>query len=91
MDRALMIRHLKTANAVAMRVAAKGHHPFGAILVAPNNRDVFLEQGNVDPVNHAESVLCREAATKWDQAFLWDCTLVTTVEPFVFWFCFFAF
>jgi tRNA(Arg) A34 adenosine deaminase TadA len=52
---------------------------------------VFLEQGNVDPVNHAESVLCREAATKWDQAFLWDCTLVTTVEPVVFWFCFFAF
>ena len=42
---------------------------------------VLLEQGNVDAVNHAESVLARDAARLHAPALLWDCTLVTTVEP----------
>lgn len=37
--------------------------------------------GNVDSVNHAESVLAREAARRFDTDTLWRCTLVTTVEP----------
>ena len=59
----------------------EGHHPFGALLVAPDGQTVLLEQGNVDSVNHAESVLAREAARRFDAATLWRCTLVTTVEP----------
>jgi tRNA(Arg) A34 adenosine deaminase TadA len=51
------------------------------LLVAPDGRTVLLEQGNVDAVNHAEAVLARDAARRWDAAFLWGCTLVTTVEP----------
>jgi tRNA(Arg) A34 adenosine deaminase TadA len=58
-----------------------GHHPFGALLVAPDGQTVLLEQGNVDSVNHAESVLAREAARRFDTDTLWRCTLVTTVEP----------
>jgi tRNA(Arg) A34 adenosine deaminase TadA len=58
-----------------------GHHPFGAILVAPDGHTVLMEQGNVNTVNHAESVLAREAASRYEPAFLWGCTLVTTVEP----------
>jgi tRNA(Arg) A34 adenosine deaminase TadA len=58
-----------------------GHHPFGALLVAPDGETVLLEQGNVDQVNHAEAVLAREAARQHAPAFLWQCTLVTTVEP----------
>ena len=73
--------HLRRANEVARRALAQGHHPFGAILVAPDGETVLAEQGNVDAVNHAESVLARMAAAKHAPEFLWQCTLVTTVEP----------
>ena len=74
-------RHLRRANEVARLALAQGHHPFGAILVAPDLETVLLTQGNVDTVNHAESVLARMAAGKYAPDFLGGCTLVTTVEP----------
>ena len=55
-------RLLHRANAVAARALSLGRHPFGAILVAPDHETVLAEQGNVDVVNHAESVLARTAA-----------------------------
>ena len=76
-----MIRHLRQANAVAEIALRSGHHPFGALLVGPDHETVLLSQGNVDAVNHAESVLAREAAQRWSPAELWGCTLYTTVEP----------
>jgi tRNA(Arg) A34 adenosine deaminase TadA len=75
------LRHLRAANAVAQAALAKGKHPFGAVLVAGDGETVLLEQGNVDGVNHAEAVLARVAAHRFEAAQLWDCTLVTTVEP----------
>jgi tRNA(Arg) A34 adenosine deaminase TadA len=66
---------------VARAAMEAGHHPFGALLVAPDGQTVLLEQGNVDSVNHAESVLAREAARCFDPDTLWTSTLVTTVEP----------
>jgi tRNA(Arg) A34 adenosine deaminase TadA len=75
------LRHLRHANRVAERAMAMGRHPFGAILVAPDGETVLAEQGNVDTVNHAEAVLARTAAANYPAAYLWDCTLVTTVEP----------
>ena len=75
------LRHLRRANEVARDAAAKGRHPFGAVLVAPDFETVLLEHGNVDTVNHAEAVLARVAAHRFDPASLWHCTLVTTVEP----------
>ena len=74
-------RHLRRANEVARRAMDLGRHPFGAILVAPNGETVLAEQGNVDTVNHAESTLARTAATNFTPEFLWQCTLLTTVEP----------
>jgi tRNA(Arg) A34 adenosine deaminase TadA len=76
-----VIRHLQRANEVAHRATLLGRHPFGAILVAPDGETVLAEQGNVDSVNHAESVLARIAATNFAPDYLWECTLVTTVEP----------
>jgi tRNA(Arg) A34 adenosine deaminase TadA len=76
-----VLRHLRQANAVARASLAAGHHPFGAVLVAADGETVLLEQGNVDAVNHAEAVMAREAAARFDAATLWHCTLVTTVEP----------
>ena len=75
------IRHLRQANAIARAAMEAGHHPFGALLVAPDGETVLLEQRNVDSVNHAEAVLAREAARLHPPALLWGCTLVTTVEP----------
>lgn len=75
------LRHLRRANEVARAALARGHHPFGALLVDTDGETVLLEQGNVDAVNHAEAVLARDAAQRFDAARLWGCTLVTTVEP----------
>lgn len=77
-----VIRHLARANEVARRARDQlGRHPFGAILVAPDGETVLAEQGNVDTVNHAESVLARTAALNYPGEYLGRCTLVTTVEP----------
>ncbi len=76
-----MQQHLRAANAVAQRSLDAGHHPFGAVLVAPDHQTVLIEQGNVDTVNHAEAVLARDAAQRFSSDYLWGCTLYTTVEP----------
>ena len=76
-----VVRHLRRANAVALRARGLGRQPFGAILVGPDGETVLAEQGNVDAVNHAESTLARTAAQNYSPEVLWQCTLVTTVEP----------
>jgi len=81
LSQAQVIAHLQRANEVAHRATLLGHHPFGAILVAPDGETVLIEQGNIDTVNHAESVLARAAASNFASDYLWECTLVTTVEP----------
>ncbi|MBL8335297.1 MAG: nucleoside deaminase, partial [Rhodoferax sp.] len=81
MQRDQMIRLLRQANAVAARAASQGKHPFGALLLAPDGRTVLEEQGNIDAVNHAEATLARNAAARYPADYLWQCTLVTTVEP----------
>jgi tRNA(Arg) A34 adenosine deaminase TadA len=75
-----MLAHLRAADAVAREAAAHGHHPFGAVLVGPDDR-VLMRQGNLDTLRHAETELCRRAAAAYKPAFLWDCTLVSTFEP----------
>ncbi len=75
------LKHLLRANEIARATMQAGRHPFGALLVAADGETVLLEQGNLDTVNHAEAVLAREAARLYPPALLWDCTLVTTVEP----------
>jgi len=80
MTRDQMIAHLRTADAVAREAAAHGHHPFGAVLVGPDDR-VLMRQGNLDVVRHAETELARRAAAAYPEDFRWRCTLVTTFEP----------
>jgi len=75
------LRNLQRANAVAQRAMAVGRHPFGALLVDADGQTVLLEQGNVDGVDHAESLLARTAARRFSAERLWRCTLVSTVEP----------
>jgi tRNA(Arg) A34 adenosine deaminase TadA len=80
---AQLIAHLRRANQVAQTAMAEGHHPFGAILVAPDNETVLMEHGNVNTVHHAESTLLRVASDRFSADYLWGCTLYTTVEPCV--------
>ncbi len=80
MTRDQMIAHLRAANAVARETAEHGHHPFGSVLVGPDDR-ILMRQGNIDTVRHAETELARRAAAAYSPEFLWTCTLVTTGEP----------
>lgn len=80
-SREQMIRHLRVANRVAIEAMKKGHHPFGATLVAPDNETVLMTQGNINSVNHAESTLARLASDKYKSDYLWKCTLYSTAEP----------
>jgi len=75
-----MITHIRTANAVALDAAAHNHHPFGAVLVGPDDK-VLMRQGNIDTVHHAETELARRSAAAYSPDFLWTCTLVSTGEP----------
>ncbi|RWA95427.1 nucleoside deaminase [Mesorhizobium sp.] len=75
-----MLAHLRSADAVAREAATHGHHPFGAVLVGPDDT-ILMRQGNIDTVHHAETELARRAAAAYSPAFLWTCTLVSTGEP----------
>ncbi|WP_312059050.1 nucleoside deaminase [Pantoea septica] len=81
MHNAIDIKFLRLSNEVAKRAIVLGKHPFGAVLVAPDNETVLLTQCNIDTVNHAESTLARIAASNFTPDYLWDCTLYTAVEP----------
>lgn len=81
MDEEVQTRLLNAANEVAVKAVEEGHHPFGAILVAPDFETVIMRQGNVNTVQHAESELARRAYLEYESDYLWRCSLVTTLEP----------
>jgi len=81
MNPQLIERHLQHANRVALRAKAMGRHPFGALLIAPDQQTVLAEQGNIDTVQHAESTLARAAYLNYPRDYLANCTLVSTFEP----------
>lgn len=58
-----------------------GKRPFGSILLGPDNTTVLLSHYSLSHVQHAETELARLAAVHYPQAYLWQCTLVSTWEP----------
>lgn len=80
-DKEQIYKNLVEATNSAKDAKSAGHHPFGAVLVAPDNETVLLRQGNINTVNHAESTLCRIAFDKFTPEYLWGCTLYTNFEP----------
>jgi tRNA(Arg) A34 adenosine deaminase TadA len=80
MTRDQMLAHIRAADAVAREAMEHGHHPFGAVLVGPDDR-ILMRQGNIGTVRHAETEIARRAAEAYPAAFLWSCTLVSTGEP----------
>jgi tRNA(Arg) A34 adenosine deaminase TadA len=81
MTKKQMLLHLEEANRESLAALEKGHMPFGALLIAPDNETILLRQGNIDTVRHAENELARRASALYPEAYLWECTLVTTIEP----------
>lgn len=81
MNSSQVIAALESAHEVAAEAMAQGHHPFGAVLVAPDGATILDRQGNIDTVNHAEATLARRAAANYPADYLWGCTLVSTAEP----------
>ncbi|MBI44440.1 nucleoside deaminase [Marinobacter lutaoensis] len=70
---------------LAGHAAARGIHPFAAILVGPEG-EVLMEQINaylpdLDMTGHAERVLMTRASTRWRPDFLARCTLYVSAEP----------
>jgi tRNA(Arg) A34 adenosine deaminase TadA len=80
MTRNQMLAHLGAANEVAREAVVHGHHPFGCVLVGPDDR-ILMRQANINTVRHAETELARRAADAYPADFLWSSTLVTTGEP----------
>ncbi|OUT20474.1 hypothetical protein CAS74_004726 [Pichia kudriavzevii] len=80
-DKGQITENIRKCVAVAHKVKEEGHHPFGSILVGPDNSTVLLEQGNINTLNHAESTLCQIAFERYPQEYLWKCTLYTNFEP----------
>lgn len=78
-----MIKHIRTANEKAKEARSFGHHPFGAILIGPDNERVVMSQGNLDIMRHCETEVSRRAADAFNPEYLSKCTLVTTMEPCV--------
>jgi tRNA(Arg) A34 adenosine deaminase TadA len=78
-------RFLRLAIDVARQARAAGNHPFGAILVGPDEA-VLLQAGNAhgkagDRTGHAERVLMTEASCKYSAEFMAGCTMYTSAEP----------
>lgn len=75
------VKFLMLSNEIGRRAASIGHHPFGAVLVAPDGETVLATQCNVSAVEHAESTLARHAAENYSSDYLSECTLYTAIEP----------
>ena len=81
MNKEQIVRALRAANEIAKEMKKFGHHPFGAVLVGPDNEEIIMRQGNINVVRHAETELSRRAAETYSEEYLSMCTLVTTMEP----------
>lgn len=79
------LKHLEEAIAVSVRAREHGNHPFGAVLLDAQGRQVAEAENTVetdsDVTAHAETNLVRIASAKWSAAELADYTLYSSCEP----------
>ena len=62
-------------------VTLHSKRPFAALLLAPDKNSILLTHLSISHVQHAEAELARLASIHYSQAYLWDCTLISTWEP----------
>jgi tRNA(Arg) A34 adenosine deaminase TadA len=76
---------LRKSFSVAAQAREYGNHPFGAVLVSPQN-ELLMEAENTvltgnDITGHAEINLVRMASAEYDSRSLALCTLYASTEP----------
>ena len=76
---------LRHAFSLALRAREFGNHPFGAVLIGPQNELLLEAENSVltsnDITAHAEMNLIREASAEYDTHALSLCTLYASTEP----------
>jgi tRNA(Arg) A34 adenosine deaminase TadA len=76
---------LRHAFSLALKARENGNHPFGAVLVGPQNELLLEAENNVitgeDITGHAEINLVRMASAEYDSRSLSLCTLYSSTEP----------
>jgi tRNA(Arg) A34 adenosine deaminase TadA len=79
------LQHLRVAIQVAQEAREHGNHPFGALLVDENDRELLRAENTVvtgrDCTGHAEMNLMRLASQHFSAEQLAKCTLYTSTEP----------
>ena len=78
-------RHLRGAIDLARRSRERGNHPFGSLLVGPDDTVVLEAENTVvserDVTGHAELNLVRAASARLDAPALGSHTLYASTEP----------
>lgn len=78
------LKYLRETIELAKASRDSGNHPFGAILIGPDD-EVLLQSGNTfkkdKGVGHAEANVARAASRLFEVDYLKNCTLYTSVEP----------
>jgi tRNA(Arg) A34 adenosine deaminase TadA len=76
---------LRHAFTLALRAREFGNHPFGAVLIGPQNELLLEAENSVltsnDITAHAEMNLIRMASAEYDTHALSLCTLYASTEP----------
>lgn len=77
---------LRVAIQLALEAREGGQQPFGALIVNEDGEQVGSARNNAvrpdgNPTQHAETLVCSEAAKKLNEAELACCTLYTSTEP----------
>ncbi len=78
-------KYLRMSIEIADQAYKEGNHPFGAILVDENGKELMrggnsIEDDN-DFVSHAETGLLRRAFREFEPEYLAKCTLYSSAEP----------
>jgi tRNA(Arg) A34 adenosine deaminase TadA len=79
------LKYLREVVKVAWSARENGNHPFGAILVGPDQEILLRVENTVstekDVTGHAETNLVREASKIYSPEFLATCTMYASTEP----------
>ena len=80
------LQFLRRAIELAREARSDGRHPFGCVIVNERGEIVVESRNNAvrpagDPTQHAETVVCADAAKRFTEAELAHCTLYTSTEP----------
>ena len=76
--------YFKRAYEVSVEAFKQGNDPFGAVLV-DGEGNIIIEQmnecGSGDQTAHDAIRAISKASAKYEQSYMWECTLYATIQP----------